>query len=272
MGEILMTKKATAPKTLADIQRTYERSGVTDVEGLRRDSEAFIDQTVGIDSKTIGLLGATWNFVAENIERDAWKHYTREEWAELEHAHVEKSTYTAPDLIDDLMTRMERGKLTQDEARAEIEAFRECEYRFCLNVYKGRSNQRFCCRDCKERNKKANQRFKSTGTYLPPSAYKETRDDTRERNYRKRERTVKTSVIEGKLAPFEAKREHGYKKDEKRRIYRGGTPVNRGTKARHNEENGCSVKSNLPDYLQDSPVVNNGVSISPADIEATDFL
>lgn len=211
-------------KTLGDIQRKYERSGVTDVEGLRKDTEAFLEQTVNVDAKTVGLLAGTWAFLAETIERDAWKTYTREDWVKLEHEHVEFSSFTAPDLLDNLLSRLERGRITQEQARAEMESAQECDYVFCINVYKPRrANQKYCCRNCKERQKEAVKRFERTGTYLPEHVYKENRDDTDERNYRKSTRTFDAGIIESVLEPFERNRENGYKRGRKREKFTGYT-------------------------------------------------
>src|SRR5699024_7423814 len=97
------------------------------------------------------------------------KSYTREDWAQLENEYVRYADYTEPDLFDDILTEYEAGKITADEAQAKAKQYRRCKYRFCENVYEPkRKDQSYCSPNCRKREANALQRFKQTGTYLPP--------------------------------------------------------------------------------------------------------
>ncbi|MCM3732363.1 hypothetical protein M3196_11890 [Fictibacillus nanhaiensis] len=177
-----------------------------------------------------------WAFVTVNIERDKWKSYTRENWAKLEHEHVEKSSFTVTDLYDNVLSRFERGRITAEEARAEFTSYKECEYVFCIEAFKPRrKDQRFCCRNCKERQKEAEKRFERTGTYLPEHVYKENRDETDERNYKSREVAMETETITDIVEPFERNREKGYKRCRKREEVYGFTPAKGESSPVYNE-------------------------------------
>lgn len=182
--------KGSQSLNINQLRMKHQRAGKTDVERLRTDTDACLSDYKPSDAIKYGedreleILGDVWAFVAENIEREAWKSYTREEWAELEREYVEKAEYTEPDLFDDILTKYERGLFTAEEAQAYAKRYRRCDYRFCLNVYKPRrKDQRYCSTDCRKREANAKIRFEKTGTYLPPHVYKENRDDTNERNY-----------------------------------------------------------------------------------------
>ena len=213
-------------KTLGDIQRTYERAGVKDIEGLRNDTEEFLDKTVNVDAGVLDLLAGTWSVVAENIEREAWRSYTREDWAELERQHVESSSYTEPDLRDDLLTRVEYEAMTVEEAREEYAEYRECDYVFCLEVYRPRRrDQRYCCSNCRYKQAEAERRYVRTGTYLPVHVYRDNRDHTDEQNYKQNETAYRTLDIERVLEPSQRQREYGRKRDREREESTGVTPV-----------------------------------------------
>jgi hypothetical protein len=249
-------------KTLVQIQKTYNRAGVTDVKGLRKDTEEYLDKTINVDSRQFGVLGGVWNMVAENVERDEWKSYTREDWAEIEYEHIEKASFTVTDLYDNIASRFECGRITAEEARIEFTSYRECEYVFCIEVFKPRrKDQRFCCRNCKDRQLQAECRFECTGTYLPEHVYKENRDETDERNYKSREVAMETETITEVVEPFERNREKGNKRCRKREEIYGITP----TKGENNPVcSGGNKRSNLPNHLQGTDVVSDGVVITPA--------
>lgn len=262
-----MTMKLSDTPTLGDIQRKYNRAGVKDVEGLREDTEEYLDKTVNVDCKTVSLLAGVWSMVGENLERDAWKLYTREQWAELERQHVEFASFTVPDLLDNVLSRLERGRITQEEAHEELGSAKICDYEFCLNVFKPRrANQRFCCRNCKERQKEAVKRFERTNTFLPEYVYKENRDHTDEQNYRRREKAFNTDAITSVLEPFERNRENGYKRDRKREKFTGYTPRKGESSHVCTEENNSS---RIPDFLEGSAVFNGGVSVRAGCAEAS---
>lgn len=201
------------------LRMKHQRAGRTDINELRADTERYLSRNNTPNEKESEILGEVWNFLAENIEREEWRNYTREDWEALERQHVEKSRYTKPDLFDDITTAYEKGELTEDEAKATALQYRECKYRFCLNVFNGRKDQRYCSADCRKRAHRAEQRFIETGTYLPPSAYKDNREDTDDRNYKERERAFEDTMIIEELEPFERSREYGYRRDRERELF-----------------------------------------------------
>lgn len=181
---------------LNKIIKRYRRANVYDVKSLAESSREYLDDHYkapsGIEygeNKEIEALADVWAFLDENIRREEWRSYTREDWEELEREYVERADYTEPDLFDDILTSYEKGELTADEARAKAKEYRKCKYRFCLNVFKPRRKNQYYCpdSDCRKREANAKIRFEKTGTYLPPHVYKENRDDTDEQNYKKYE-------------------------------------------------------------------------------------
>ncbi|MCM3732736.1 hypothetical protein M3196_13865 [Fictibacillus nanhaiensis] len=223
--ELATLTTATAP-TLGDIQRRFSRSGVIDVDGLKRDTEAYLDKTINVDRGTLDLLAGVWAFVGETIEREEWRSYTREQWAELEYAHVELSGYTEPDLQDDLLTKVEYGAMTIEEARGIYASYRECAYLFCLEMYRPRRrDQRYCCPECRWKQAEAERRFKRTGTYLPVHVYRDNRDATDEQNYKENVTTYKPTVMERTIEPAVRLREHGRKRNRVREEKIGFTPI-----------------------------------------------
>lgn len=219
----------TMRKRLYHLQKTYRRAGVTAVGRLKRDSaQTLSDESMATrevkfgEDETLEIIADIWAFVHENMEREEWKSYTREEWQELERNYVERANYTEPDLFDDILTAYENGMITADEARAKAKEYRKCRYRFCENVFKyKRSNQYYCPEfDCRKREANAKIRFENTGTYLPPHVYKENRDDTDKENYESKEIAFNMSEtgegdesIGDMLFNMEHKRRYGGKRD-----------------------------------------------------------
>lgn len=203
---------------LYDIRMKHERAGRLDVDSLRKDTDAFLAEKPKPSAHELNILAGSWAFVAENMEREAWKYYTREDWEELERYHVEKASYTEPDLFDDITTAYEQERITADEARAKAKEYRKCSYIFCENVYRPkRKAQRFCTGSCRNAEVKANQRFENTGTYLPASAYKELRDDSKDDKYYEHERSFTNETIADVLYPASVMRdEYGGKRDRVR--------------------------------------------------------
>lgn len=187
------------------LRMKHRRANKTDVEQLRRDTEEYLAANYAIpqekkiktgEDKNLEILADVWEFVAENIEREAWKSYTREQWEELERQYVEKTDYTEPDLFDDILTRYENDEITADEARAEAARYRKCQYRFCENVFiPSRKDKWYCSVDCRKREWEAKDRFEKTGTYLPPEAYKPNRYDTNAENYEEHEIAFNLSEV-----------------------------------------------------------------------------
>mgnify|MGYP001244523955 CR=1 FL=1 len=181
---------------LNKIIKKYRRAKVYDVKGLDASSREYLDDHYKAPSKVqygtnkeLEALADAFAFIDENIRRKEWESYTREDWAKLEYEYVERAHYTKEDLFDDVLTKYERGLFTAEEAQAYTKQFRECKYRFCLNVFKPkRKNNEYCPgSDCARREANAKIRFKKTGTYLPPSVYKDNRNDTDEDNYKENE-------------------------------------------------------------------------------------
>lgn len=218
---------------LYQLRMKHQRAGRTDVESLLEDTNDLLsdyepndrldleeDVKHGEDNE-LEILAGIWEFVAENIEREEWETYTREDWEEIERNHVERAEYTEPDLFDDILTKYERGLFTADEAQAYAKRYRECQYRFCLNVFEPRrKDQRYCTgSDCRRREANAKIRFERTGTYLPPYVYKDNRDDTDEENYQKKEIAYDMEENGEMFARFKYKDEFGGKRDRMREAY-----------------------------------------------------
>lgn len=197
-----MSRKNSQNNPLYDLRMKYERADVTDVDGLNRDVEQYLDATDKPSHKSLGIIAGIYDYVAENIEREQYKHYTREQWAELERQYVYRAEFTQMDLYDMLMRKLERGKITREQYLEERRQFKPCKHRFCLNYFTPRrKDQRYCCEDCRKREDKATAEFERTskiyaaGTYLPPTAYKEPRQLENERNYRKHERIFDPGIL-----------------------------------------------------------------------------
>ncbi|MEO2074849.1 MAG: hypothetical protein ABGX20_05580 [Bacillus sp. (in: firmicutes)] len=186
---------------LYQIRMKYQRANVTDKEGLNRDAKSFV-KSKKVTPYEFSILGSIYEHVSENIEREAIKHRSAEEWRELERQHVVKASFTLPDLVDNLLRRLEKGSITREQLEAERRKYRPCKHRFCLNYFiPQRKDAVFCCRDCKEREKKAIAYFKKTaqifdnGTYLPPTAYKVSHREELEKDYRKHERLFEDEAL-----------------------------------------------------------------------------
>src|SRR5690625_2368745 len=118
------------------LRMKHRRAGRVDVEALHEDTGAFLMEYEPSESVKYGedqeleIVADVWAFVHENIERqqeaEKWKSYTREDWAELEYAYVERSEYTEMDLFDDILNEYEAGKITADEAEAKAKKYRKC--------------------------------------------------------------------------------------------------------------------------------------------------
>jgi hypothetical protein len=183
------------------IRMKYQRANVTDATGLNQAAESFLADKKASPYE-LSILGAVYEHVSENIERNSIKHRSAEEWRELERQHVVKSTFTLPDLVDNLLSRLERGRITREQLEAERKQYRPCKHRFCLNYFiPQRKDAVFCCRDCKERERKALDEFVKTskifdnGTYLPPTAYKVSHREDLEKEYHKHERLFENEVL-----------------------------------------------------------------------------
>lgn len=221
MQALLERKQPTAPTytiapppTLADLHRRYNRANVYDLDGLQSDVDRFIAQTLDLDEATLDELAGIYAFIHENMEREGYRYYTREDWIKLERQHIEKARYTKPDLFDDILTAYERGELTEVQAKAAALQYRECRHVFCLNVFKGRKDQRYCSDDCRYRYAQARKRAQSFPfTTLPPSAYKDNRDDTDDQNYYEHERSFTDDVIAEVLEPADRKKTYGGKRN-----------------------------------------------------------
>jgi hypothetical protein len=186
---------------LYTLRMRYQRANVTDFESLKKDAELLITSKTPT-AYELEILGGIFEYVSENIERTKINRRTAEEWRELERQHVVKSSWTLPDLVDYLLRRLEKGKITRQQLEAERKQYRPCKHRFCLNYFiPQRKDAVYCSRDCKEREKRAKAEFERTsktfdhGTYLPPSAYKITHREDLEREYRERERLFEPNTL-----------------------------------------------------------------------------
>jgi hypothetical protein len=187
---------------LYDIRMKYERSGVKDINGLNRDVMRYFDEIQKPSEYSLNILAGIYDFIAENIEREQYKHYTRDQWEDLERQYVYRADFTQMDLYDMLISQLERGKITREQYRKERSKFKPCKHRFCLNYFVPRSRKhRFCCEDCRKRENDALKQFEITsqiyaaGTYLPPSAYKDNRQREKDQNYREYERLFEDPEI-----------------------------------------------------------------------------
>jgi hypothetical protein len=183
------------------IRMKYQRANVTDATGLNQAAKSFLADKKASPYE-LSILGAVYEHVSENIERNSIKHRSAEEWRELERQHVVKSTFTLPDLVDNLLSRLERGRINREQLEAERKQYRPCKHRFCLNYFiPQRKDAVFCSRDCKERERKALDEYEKTskifdnGTYLPPTAYKVSHREDLEKEYRKHERLFEDEAL-----------------------------------------------------------------------------
>jgi hypothetical protein len=183
------------------IRMKYQRANVTDATGLNQAARSFLASKKASPYE-LSILGGIYEHVSENIERESIKYRSAEEWRELERQYVVKSSFTLPDLVDNLLTRLERGRITREQLEAERKQYRPCKHRFCLNYFiPQRKDAVFCSRDCKERERKALDEFVKTskifdnGTYLPPTAYKVSHREDLEKEYRKHERVFENEAL-----------------------------------------------------------------------------
>lgn len=183
------------------IRMKYQRAGVTDKEKLKTETKKYLDKHKPSPYE-LGILAGIFEYVSENIERESIKQRSAEEWRELERQHIVKSSFTLPDLVDNLLSRFERGRITREQLDAERRQYRPCKHRFCLNYFiPQRKDKVYCSRDCKEREKEARDDFERTsklfdnGTYLPPTAYNVSHREDLERDYRKHERLFEPDAL-----------------------------------------------------------------------------
>ncbi|WP_419893602.1 hypothetical protein [Oceanobacillus kimchii] len=213
-------KIKTEDNPVYSLRMKYERSGKTDVEALRKDTQKVIDGAETLSHTELDIMASTWAFVSENIEREEWRNYIREDWEQLEYEHVEKSRFTKQDLFDDIYTAYENKEITELEAQVWAKRYRQCRYIFCLNVFHGRKDQRYCSSDCRKRAHRAQQRYNETGTYLPTSAYRDNREDTVDRAYYEHERSFDNEMLTEVIVPEDERRTYGGKRNRAAEDYR----------------------------------------------------
>lgn len=184
---------------LYEARMKYQRSGITDVDGL---NEALADYKPTEYEQEI--IGDIYGHIAENIERAEIAARTREEWAELERQYVAKSIFPLSELVGWLLDRYEAGEITRAELKEIRWSFKPCKHRFCLNYFKPRrKDQLYCTEDCRKLEDAALKDFKRTGTYLPPTAYKSARQTEKEKGYREHERVYAPHVLTQVLTKYE---------------------------------------------------------------------
>ncbi|MEH7237306.1 hypothetical protein [Bacillus sp. JJ1562] len=188
---------------LYELRKKNERAGVTDVENLNKDAEKMLAENK-LSPNSLSIMAGIYDMVGENIERESYKYFTRKKWEELERQYVHSASFTLPDLVDSLLTRLEKKRITREQLSKERRKYKSCAHRFCLNVFMQRPKvkpNRFCCDDCRKRENLAVKEFERTskiyaaGTYLPPSAYKELRQAEKDKLYRKYERLFDSEVL-----------------------------------------------------------------------------
>ncbi|MET4561560.1 hypothetical protein ABIA69_002728 [Lysinibacillus parviboronicapiens] len=151
-----------------------------------------------------------------SLEYDALQSIKESESAEQEKArecapitdrsYVERSDFTVQDLYNDIVSLMEWNSIATylmrllifgnsalttytdcldwDYYRVERKKFRNCRYRYCLNMFpiegdniRGddakRSDSRYCCEICRKSAFDSEERFKKHGSYLPVYYYVE---------------------------------------------------------------------------------------------------
>lgn len=144
-------------------------------------------------------------------------------------AYVERSEFTITDLYNDIVSMMEwytiatylmrllifgtdalstySNRLDWDYYREQRQKFRNCHYKFCLNMYaiegdnvreerSKRSDSRFCCEQCRKADYDATKRYKEHGSYLPVDYYKPILSESVGDKVRKREVATSYEKIE----------------------------------------------------------------------------
>lgn len=231
------------------IRMKYQRANIIDVDGLNRETESFLANKKASPYE-LSILGSIYEHVSENIERESIKHRSAEEWRELELQYVVKSSFTLPDLVDNLLWRLKKGRITREQLSAERKQFQPCKHRFCLNYFiPQRKEAVFCSRDCKERERKALDDFEKSskkfdnGTYLPPTAFKASHREELEKDYRKFERIFEpetlTLIADEKEAEDYSDGKRDRKNEERKlRSWRIDEEIKGGQKPVNNEETG----------------------------------
>ncbi|UOQ86205.1 hypothetical protein [Gracilibacillus salinarum] len=190
------------------LKKQFQRANVTDFE-LVSDSigRALEEADHHPKPEVLSDLGDILDYVAENLERQAQQREietrTSADWRALEYQYVTKSTYTEPDLRDDLLLEVSTGTVTEAEAQATYDNYTDCKHRFCLNVFEPKhKSQSYCSPECRESEKYAIREFERTsnlydnGTYLPVSAYKDIRLSQSEHEYRKHVRLFEADSLQ----------------------------------------------------------------------------
>ena len=173
----------------------YERAGATDSEALVRDTEATIASKKPT-AYELSLMAGIFEYVAENKEAEQIRNRSREEWAELERRYVARAEFTLPDLVDNLLRRLEKGRISRQQVSEERRKYVACKHRFCLNYFvPRRSNQIYCDRKCQELEKQTYKDYIRSGTYLPAAAWKPQHAVEKERDYRKHERIFESGTL-----------------------------------------------------------------------------
>ncbi|MFB5932983.1 hypothetical protein ACE8FZ_06675 [Peribacillus frigoritolerans] len=187
-----------------DLRMKHERASSMDPNVLNEDVNKYLETNTPSEYE-VSILAGLYDMVAENIERANIRNRTAEEWRALEGQYIhgpENSIFTQPDLEDWYLTKLENGKIDRAEYEAEVGKFKECDHRFCINVFiPKRVKQRFCCADCRKREDASLKQYEFTKamyanpTYLPVSAYKDVRESEKEKAYRKHERSFDPQVM-----------------------------------------------------------------------------
>lgn len=223
---------------LYELRMKFERAAVTDFKGVSDSIEQSIEEQYTKTgafppAEQLDMLAGILDYVAENIEREALEkeieNRSAAEWRRLEYEHVTKADFTEPDLDDMLLTAVEQGKLTQEQAQEMRSKYKPCAHRFCLNVFMpARKDQTYCCPECRKAESNAVKEYRRTsqlyanGTYLPVYAYKDVRGRQAKQNYETHERLFAPDVLELVGAQKELKKYESSgkrnRKDEERKL------------------------------------------------------
>lgn len=193
---------------IKSLKQRFQRANVTDYQAVSNAiGQALYELEYRPDAIVLESLGDILDYVGENIEREALEKEiasrTVEEWRKLEYEYVNRADYTEPDLRDDVLTKLESGKITEEEAQAIYDKYRPCKHRFCLNFFEPKHGRQVYCDDtCKENEKYALREFARTsklytnGTYLPVFAYKNIRSKQAQENFEKSERLFEGETLQ----------------------------------------------------------------------------
>jgi hypothetical protein len=190
------------------------------------------------DKVSESIIGNKLIYIAENMDREKAevdaKSRTREEWEKLEeqysadYVHMKLSWEDVEsdlfDDIDDAKTSEEKQQAYEDYL-TRITEYRQCEYVLCdgLIPHSRHGNSRYCCEDHKWAQENAQERYDETskiyaaGTYLPEDYYIPKRGASVDKQYKKKETSRQTYVIEKLTVKREEEQYGEHRRSEKQK-------------------------------------------------------